>query len=321
MDNLSNNLLEKFLSEQRLTDREFNQLENLLQDKDGQQELSRWLEKEWQHSKSETVALRFEQIRSRIKSRSARPDRIRQFVKSLSRVAAFLFIPVLIAAVYFYSNRVSSSELLTLSTQKGEQTSVVLPDGSKVWLNVDTKLSYPVGYGVQSRRLILEGEAYFEVAKNKELPFEVSSGGIVTKATGTTFIVSSYPTSSEVRSSLVEGTVEIRCNGDVKVLKPGQQVIYRKESPAVIVQSFDIADELGWKNEQLVFRLMPFEHVLSELEKWYDIEFEYNPTWFKSETFTAKFNRFESLEQVLEVLSKAGGFSYRIEGKIVEIRK
>lgn len=321
MDNLSNNLLEKFLSEQRLTDCEFNQLENLLQDKDGQQELSRWLEKEWQHSNSETVALPFEQIRSRIKSRSARPDRIRQFVKSLSRVAAFLFMPVLIAAVYFYSNRASSSELLTLSTQKGEQTSVVLPDGSKAWLNVDTKLSYPVDYGVKSRRLMLEGEAYFEVAKNKDLPFEVSSGGIVTKATGTTFIVSSYPASAEVSSSLIEGVVKVSCKGEMKILKPGQQVIYKKESKAVIVQSFDKADELAWKNEQLVFRLMPFDQVLSELEKWYDIEFKYNPSWFKKETFTAKFKRLETLEQVLEVLSKAGGFSYRVEGKIVEIRK
>ncbi len=321
MDNPSNNLLEKFLSGQRLTGSEFKQLENLFQDADRQQELSQWMEKEWQHSTPEVVALRFEQIRNRIANNSAKTYRISRFVNRLSRVAAVLFIPLLVATVYFYFNPVNSSDLLTLSTQKGEQTSVVLPDGSKVWLNVDTRLSYPVSYGTKSRRLVLEGEAYFEVAKNKELPFEVLSGGVITRATGTSFIVSSYPGTSEVRSSLIEGSVEIRCEKELKILKPGQQLVYRKKSQGITVESFDKTDELAWKNEQLIFRLMPFDQVIDELEKWYDIDFDYNPAWFKSETFTAKFKRFESLEQVLEVISKAGGFTYRIEGKTVKIVK
>jgi ferric-dicitrate binding protein FerR (iron transport regulator) len=94
----------------------------------------------------------------------------------LSRAAAILFVPVLAAALYLYMNRSFSEELLTLSTQKGEYTNVILPDGSKVWLNVDTKLSYPVHYGIKSRTLELTGEAYFEVAKNAGLPFEVTAG-------------------------------------------------------------------------------------------------------------------------------------------------
>ena len=195
MNNTSDSLFKKFIAGKRINDREFALLENLLDDKDHQQEIFQWIEKEWEHSEPEEVSLQFEQIREKIRSQSSR-QRLNRWVTILSKAAAVLFIPLLATAVYFYISQAGSAELLTISTQKGEQTSIVLPDGSKVWLNVDTKLSYPVNYGIKSRKLELEGEAYFEVMKNKKLPFEVSSGGIISRAVGTTFVLSSYSGSS-----------------------------------------------------------------------------------------------------------------------------
>ncbi len=320
MNNVSDNFLEKFISGKRLTEREFTLLEGLLDDADQKHEIIQWLEKKWQYSTPETVHLQFEQIRKKIRSESAK-QRLNRFVTILSKAAAVLFIPLLAAAFYFYGNQTDSSKLLTLSTQKGEQTSVILPDGSKVWLNVDTKLSYPVNYGVKSRKVELEGEAFFEVMKNRELPFEVSSGNITTKALGTSFVIFSYPGSSEIRSSLINGSVEVKYGKRIEILKPGQQFIFNKNKPGVIVQSFDEHDELAWKNEQLVFRLTPFNQVIEELEKWYNVGVEYNPAAFESETFTAKFKRYETLEHVLQVMAKAGGFTYRIEEENVKIMK
>lgn len=321
MHKMPDNLLEKFLDGKRITESEFALLENLLDDADHRQEIVQWLEKEWQHSTPQSVNLQFEQIRKKIRSRSS-GQRLTRWGTILSKAAAVLFIPLLAAALYFYLRQTDSAELVTLSTQRGEQTSVILPDGSKVWLNVDTRLSYPVNYGIRSRKVELDGEAYFEVMKNKELPFEVASGGITIKALGTSFVVSSYPESSGIRSSLIEGSVEVRYGEGYEILKPGQQLIYRKDEPGtVIIQPFDEADELAWKNEQLIFRLTPFNEVIEELRKWYDVGFEYDPALFESETFTAKFRRSETLEHVLEVMTKAGEFTYRVEGNIIRIIK
>ena len=318
MNKLSDNLLEKFISGKRISQYEFSLLESLLENTERKQEIFQWMEDKWQLSAPELVTLQFEQIRKRIRNNSAK-YRVNNLISIISRVAAVLFIPLFIATLYFYLNKTDSDKLLTLSTQKGEQTSVILPDGSKVWLNVDTKLSYPVNYGVKSRKIELEGQAYFEVMKNKELPFEVLSGTITTKALGTKFAVSSYSGASSVKASLIEGSVEIKCGKVTEILTPGQQFIYSKEKSETNIQSFNESDELAWKNEQLIFRLTPYNQVIDELEQWYDVSFDYNPALFESETFSAKFKRYETLENVLQVMSRAGKFDYRIDGKVVRI--
>jgi len=284
------------------------------------QELIQYLEKSWQNSESEPVDLQFEQIRAKIRTASNLSKTKRLFIV-LSKAAAILFIPILAAALYFYLTQSFSEELLTLSTQKGEHTNVILPDGSKVWLNVDTKLSYPVNYGIKSRDLELEGEAYFEVEKNEELPFEITAGNVTTKALGTRFVISAYPESSEVKSSLVEGLVEVEYMKDFTLLNPGQQLVVTKNKPGFVVQAFNKEYELGWKNNQLIFRLTPFDHVITELEKWYDVNIDYNPASFKSETLTVRFEQHETLENVLKVISKATGFKYLIENKNIKITK
>ena len=320
MDKTSDNLLEKFISGKRITDDEFALLESLLDDTDKKKEIFQWLENKWHDSTPEKVYLQFEQIRKQIRDQSTK-QRLKRVVSVLSKAAAVLFIPLLAISLYFYINRADSAKLLTLSTQKGEQTSVILPDGSKVWLNVDTKLSYPVNYGLRSRNVELEGEAYFEVMKNKQLPFVVSSGGITTKALGTSFVVSSYPESSTIKSSLIQGSIEVRYKKGSEILKPGQQLVYKKDKQKVTVRPFSENDELAWKNEQLIFRLTPFDQVIKELGKWYDVVFDYNPAIFKNETFTAKFKRSETLEHVLQVMAKAGEFKYRIEPNKVKLMK
>jgi len=320
MDKISDNLLEKFISGKRITNDEFALLESLLDDTDKKKEIFQWLENKWHDSTPEKVNLQFEQIRKKIRYKSTQ-QKLKKVVSILSKAAAVLFIPLFVISLYFYINRTDSTKLLTLSTQKGEQTSVILPDGSKVWLNVDTRLSYPVNYGLRSRNVELQGEAYFEVMKNKQLPFIVSSGGITTKALGTSFVVSSYPGSSATRSSLIHGSVEVRYKSGFKVLKPGQQLVYKKDKQKVTVRPFSENDELAWKNEQLIFRLTPFDQVIKKLGKWYDVDFDYNPAIFKNETFTAKFKRSETLEHVLQVMAKAGEFKYRIEPNKVKLMK
>jgi ferric-dicitrate binding protein FerR (iron transport regulator) len=178
-----------------------------------------------------------------------------------------------------------------------------------------------VDYGVKSRNIELEGEAYFEVEKNDELPFEVASANIVTRALGTRFVVTAYPENSTIKSSLVKGSVEVKFDRKNELLKPGQQLVYNKNKPEVKIKTFDEDYELAWKNKELVFRLTPFADVITELEKWFDVCIEYNPAEFKSETLTVQFEKYESLETILRVIAKANGFKFTIKDKNVKIIK
>lgn len=313
-------LFGKFIAGKRLTNDEFILLDKLLNNLQYKEEVYCWLEENWQQSQPEDVKLQFKEISDKIRFSSLKAKMNRLFIV-LGKAAAVLIIPLLAAVLYFYVNQVTSSELLTLSTQKGEQTSVILPDGSKVWLNVETKLSYPIDYGIKSRKLELEGEAYFEVKKNEELPFEVASGNIVTKALGTRFIVSAYPENSVVKSSLVKGSVEVKYNNKSELLKPGQQMVYNKNKPEIAILNFDENYELAWKNNQLVFRLTPFADVMTELEKWFDVTIEFDPAAFKSETLTVQFEKYESLETILRVIAKTNGFKFTTKDKNVKLIK
>jgi transmembrane sensor len=313
-------IINKFISGKRLTEDEFAFLDNLLNNLNYRTQLTHMLEEKWEQSEIEEVKIRFEQIKEKIGVSTYRLRMNRLFIV-LGKAAAVLFIPLLAAVLYYYTSQPVSHEMLTLSTEKGEISNVILPDGSRVWLNVDSRLSYPVSYGIKSRNLELEGEAYFEVAKNEEVPFEVTAGNLTTKALGTHFVISAYPESSTIKSSLIEGSVEVNCVNNQKILKPGQQVILDKVNRKLAVQSFDEEYELGWKNDQLIFRLTPFDDVITKLEKWYDINIEYNQDLFQSETLTVRFEKHETLEQVLRVFSKANGFSYSVEGKNIIIKK
>lgn len=313
-------IINKFILGKRLTEGEFSFLDNLLNNLDYRTQLTHMLEEKWNQSEIEEVKIQFEQIKEKIGVSTSRLIMDRLFIV-LGKAAAVLFIPLVAAVLYYFINQPVSREMLTLSTQKGEISNVILPDGSRVWLNVESRLSYPVNYGLKARNLELEGEAYFEVAQNEEIPFEVTSGNLTTKALGTRFVISAYRESSTIKSSLIEGSVEVNFENNLKILKPGQQIILDKVNRKLAVQPFNEEYELGWKNDQLIFRLTPFDEVISRLEKWYDVNIEYNPDLFHSETLTVRFEQHETLEQVLKVFSKANGFSYLIKGKNIEIEK
>ncbi|QGY42422.1 DUF4974 domain-containing protein [Maribellus comscasis] len=322
MDIATKKLINKFISGKRLNNDEFSQIDKLLNDLNYRGEIIQHLERNWQESQDETVNLQFEQIKKEI-NRSQFKSGLTRLLTTISKAAAVLFIPLLAATLFYYFSQQEPSDFLTLYTQKGEVTNIILPDSTKVWLNVDTKLSYPADFGAKSRKLKLTGEAYFEVTKNKRLPFEVTSGDITTTALGTQFLVSAYPEVKVIKSSLLEGSVEIEISDDKnrKILAPGQQLIFDKQNALVSIGNFNENYELSWKNKELVFQLTPFDDVINELEKWYDIKILYDQESFKTETLTVRFEKYETLENVLKVMSKVNEFNYSIENKQIKIKK
>jgi len=320
MDKTVYEIIDKFISGERLTETELFQLDRLLNKSTNKTELIQYLEKRWNSSTDVQVDIPFEIIWEKVNHNSNHSMK-KQMWRMFTRIASIFFIPLLATSIYLSVNHPFSDQLLTLSTQKGEFTSVILPDGSKVWLNVNSELSYPVNFGLTSRNMELKGEAYFEVEKNKKMPFKITAGNLTTKVLGTRFAISVYPESSEMKTSLLEGSVEVEYLNNSVMLEPGQQIIISQNESGFRVDSFNEEYELGWINNQLVFQLTPFDQVVNVLEMWYDISIDYDPVLFKTDVLTVRFGQHETLENVLLVLSRATGSNYSVTNEEIKITK
>lgn len=170
----------------------------------------------------------------------------------------------------------------TMSTPNGRQFRVVLPDGTKVWLNAASSITYPTAFGDKERRVRITGEVYFEVTKDKMHPFRVESAGQLTEVLGTSFNINAYSNAGEITTTLLEGSVRLQKENAMALLDPGQQVVIN-QSGADKTTGFrkinaNIEQVMAWKNGLFNFRDQSLFEVMQQLERWYDIEVEYEQT-------------------------------------------
>jgi len=203
----------------------------------------------------------------------------------------------------------------TIETPKGGQYQIRLPDGSKVWLNAASKLIYPVTFiGRGQREVTLSGEAYFEIAKDKQHPFKVKSTGQVVEVLGTHFNINSYADEGSVKTTLLEGSVKV----NVAVLKPGEQALLQNN--VIKVAEVNPDDAIAWKNGEFVFNDEPLQNIMRKIARWYDVDIIYkdiNP----NKPFGGSVSRFENISKVLEKLELTGSVHFKIEGKTIYVTK
>ena len=185
----------------------------------------------------------------------------------------------------------------------GERMTVMLADGTKVYLNADTKLTYPEQFVGKERKVSVEGEAYFEVSKDAKKPFIVDVASMQIKVLGTSFNVNAYPTESKVLTTLDEGSVKIRnaqSNSFDYIMKPGETAIYEKETGTCIIQkNKDYKNESVWMKDVLIFNDTPLEDVLKVLSRKYNVQFNIENEAIYSYTYTLR-SEGESLQEILE---------------------
>lgn len=205
----------------------------------------------------------------------------------------------------------------TLETPKGRQFSVLLPDGSRVWLNAASSLKYPTAFAGKERLVELTGEAFFEVAHNASQPFKVKTHGQLIEDIGTRFNVNAYPDEKGVRTTLVEGAVQIRAEGDGKafLLHPGQQAINIGRD--IRVSSANLKKAVSWKSGYFEFEHESIQTVMRQIARWYNIEVVYASD-VPDSYFTGDIDQNASIEQVLEVLSFAGTH-FKVSGHTITI--
>lgn len=198
----------------------------------------------------------------------------------------------------------------TLSTAKGEQYSVTLSDGTKVWLNAASSLRFPIQFTGKERKVEVVGEAYFEVTKNASHPFYVASGNMNVQVLGTSFNINAYDNEPMVRTTLLEGLVSI--NDRVR-LSPNQQSRVEKDGSIKVVGDIDVDETVAWKNGAFSFNNADITTVMRQLERWYDIEVVYEGNK-PADLFYGGISRGSSLMEVLKIL-QASKVHFRLEGK------
>jgi len=208
----------------------------------------------------------------------------------------------------------SPAVLNTISTPKAGQYQVVLPDGTRVWLNSASSIRYPSRFSEGERYVEITGEAYFEVAPDKKRPFFVKSAHQKIEVLGTHFNVNAYSDEENTTTTLSEGSVRIFANDThTATLKPNQQAILSSHSELTVVD-VQAEDVMAWKNGRFVFNNTDIESVMRIISRWYDVDIEYK-NGIPEKTIGGDISKFEYISQLLEVLEATGGIEFKIEGR------
>lgn len=189
----------------------------------------------------------------------------------------------------------------TLTTPRGGQYQVVLPDGSKIWLNASSSLHFPTAFVGKNREVELTGEAYFEVTKNKQKPFHVKASGMQVEVLGTHFDVNAYSDEDDIRTTLLEGSVKIKRGGVSGLLKPGQQGILEKNDNNIKIKNADVNQVMAWKNGLFQFDGDGIKTIMREVSRWYNVDIVYSGK-VPVRSFEGKISRDAQLSDVLKIL-------------------
>lgn len=203
-------------------------------------------------------------------------------------------------------------EMHSLEVPKGSEFKIVLGDGTQVWMNAQTKLSYPESFQGERREVFLAGEAYFEVAYDVEKPFVVKTADMGITVLGTSFNVKAYPEDEYVITTLVTGSVsqEYIKSGKEVVLSPSDQAIYTKSNGVLKVGQVDVNESISWKDGRIILKDCSLKEIFRELVRWYDFEVEYRKEGLENTRFYINMDRYDDVRAVLDKLQKTNGVKF-----------
>lgn len=278
----------------------------------------------WDQIKAETHSQK-----SKVTSIKGKARRIK--IWDLLKVAAVLF-PFVIASVLFlfYRDDVPEQsliicELIEKQIPKGQKLTIYLPDRSKVILNSESKISYSKLFNEHQRIVELEGEAFFEVTPDKDRPFIVKSGNLLTKVLGTSFNIKAYPSDNNVKIAVKTGLVSVenttqktnnKLNTSV-ILQPSEMVVYNKSKNSTNISNFDPREELAWSEGVLYFKNASMKEFVAKIERWYGIDIIVKREKPIKKGIVGEFHN-QSLEDILIGMHEASEFEYEFKaGKLI----
>ena len=262
----------------------------------------------------------------RFKSRVRKQNKKVSFRRSLQfmqRVAAILFIPVLVLSAYFFMQTGKEKvRMVEVRTNPGVVSTFELPDGSKVWLNAGSSLKYPENFWPEFRLVELTGQGYFEVTKNPEKPFIVKVDPVYSvEVLGTRFDVSAYNDDDVVSTTLVEGSVKLniaQAGGKIvhQILKPDEKADFTRVGGKLSITSVNADNKVAWRNGEIIFKNTPMGQVLKTLRRHYNVQFNVKDRDVLNAIITARFKN-EQLPQVMEYIKLASDIKFKIDKPVI----
>jgi ferric-dicitrate binding protein FerR (iron transport regulator) len=206
-----------------------------------------------------------------------------------------------------------------LETPRGGEFKLTLADGTKVWINAASKLTYPSRFSKTERVVTLEGEAYFEVTHDSKRPFIVHSGKQQIKVLGTSFNLTHYPNEA-ITSTLVKGQIQIDTKkGSNTILSPGEQATYNQNHESLETKKVNTNHFTAWKDGLFYFNDEPLEEIMKVLSRWYDFDVNYKNGEIKDVRFTGTLKRYESFKEVTNIIQMTGHVNFKLKGNKVII--
>lgn len=255
-----------------------------------------------------SAAASYPQLEKRLNLHGARLQRL-PFIRAVAATAAVVLLCLSAWAVYVY---MQPATLQTVSTLAETQV-ILLPDGSSVTLNHYSSLSYPEHFNSANREVQLNGEAYFEVSKDKEHPFTVQTENVDVQVLGTHFNVDAYRNNPEVKTTLLTGSVAVsnKRNSQRMVLKPNEIAIYNKVEKKLTREALENTnDKIAWLHGEFIFDHLPLAEIARELSNSFGTTVHIADTTLLNYHISARFRNGEDLETILSVLHQAGYFNY-----------
>ena len=220
-----------------------------------------------------------------------------------------------------YASGVESESVVynKLEIPRGGEFCLTLSDGTRVWLNSETSIQYPVAFGAKERRVFVNGEAYFEVAKDAKKPFTVQFMSSSVTVLGTSFNIRAYPEEKRSQTTLAEGSVRIYSPGSSMLLKPGEQAEVSALSGEMVKQEVEVKNFTSWKDGRFVFEQQPLEDIMRTLERWYDIRVIFKDEGAKRISLSGNMKRYGDFSQVMKMLQMTGDVRFELHGNDVYI--
>lgn len=208
----------------------------------------------------------------------------------------------------------AENALNTITIPRGGLYTVVLPDGTRVWLNSESSLTYPVAFNGAERGVTLKGEAYFEVSKNKEKPFIVHSGNVNVKVLGTHFNVKAYQDDNVIKTTLLEGSVQLSNQSSSALLVPGEQGIADADHDRITSKKVNVNQVIAWKSGYFIFKEERIQDIMEQISRWYDVEVTYQGN-ISNKTFGGIYTKNKDINELLKALELTGLVHFKIEGR------
>ncbi len=347
-------LLKKLLTNQS-TGKDKKELFLLINQEKDKESIYAWLEEIWNKTEYKHLDISSKslldkihhQIGINVSPETKKNSNIKKIIRTTLKYAAVCLIAcgtewfILTQDICFSKNSISeSTHYNEITVPKGSKSYVVLADSTKVWLNAGAKFRYPGNFQENSRKVFLEGEAFFDVSKKKNMPFFVNMTGMNIKVLGTRFNVKAYADEKNIEATLLEGSIEIvglkSDKEDEKNLrlKPGQKLILVKDKPAQqhdgekpvkiehaeVITLHNTEPEVSWKEDKLIFYKERFENVKIKMERWYGVTIDIQDPEILDYRFSGTFDK-ETFGQALTALKNAAKFNYKIKKKHVVITR